>query len=172
MHVGRPVGRKDRLIDHKIKLCFCRTSCLYDFCGGSCGCCLTVHISFSLCCAWQWKEYVLIIICYLIFISVNCNTEFLESEFRLTMWLHKERPRDLFFELGLNGSELGTHDFSQVESQESPYLFVTKSQWLSPVYSVKALIVLKCSPPSCDHLVVMAPNILEVQATWFVKSLT
>ena len=25
-------------------------------------------------------------------------------------------------------------------------------------------------PPSCDHLVVMVPNILEV-ATWFVKSL-
>ena len=42
----RLVGRKDRLIDLKMFLAAC--SC--DFCG----CCLRVHISFSLCYALQY----------------------------------------------------------------------------------------------------------------------
>ena len=33
----------------------------------------------------------------------------------------------LFFELGLDGSGLGTNNFSQSESQDSPQLFVTIS---------------------------------------------
>ena len=42
----------DAKTDWSIWRCFnCRTSCLCDFCGCSCGRCLTRHISFSLCCA-------------------------------------------------------------------------------------------------------------------------
>ena len=37
----------------KDQWCFCRISCLCDFCGCSCGCCLKTHISFSLHCALQ-----------------------------------------------------------------------------------------------------------------------
>ena len=46
--------RTQRSIDQSIWRCFCRLPCLCDFCG----CCLTMHISFSLCCALQ-KNYLL-----------------------------------------------------------------------------------------------------------------
>ena len=40
----------------------------YNFCGSYYGCCLTMHISFSLCCTLKQKDYILI--------SVYLNTEF------------------------------------------------------------------------------------------------
>ena len=43
----------DTKISWWIWRCFCGISCLCDFCGRSCDCCLTAHIPFSLCCAWQ-----------------------------------------------------------------------------------------------------------------------
>ena len=46
--------RMQRSIDQLIWRCFCRLPCLCDFCG----CCLTMHISFSLCCTLQ-KNYLL-----------------------------------------------------------------------------------------------------------------
>ena len=38
-----------------------------NFCGGYYGCCLMIHMSFSLCCDLKLKDYILI--------SVYCNTE-------------------------------------------------------------------------------------------------
>ena len=38
-----------------------------NFCGSYYGCCLTIHISFSLCCELKLKDYILI--------SVYCDTE-------------------------------------------------------------------------------------------------
>ena len=38
-----------------------------NFCGSYYGCCLTIHISLSLCCDLKLKDYILI--------SVFCNTE-------------------------------------------------------------------------------------------------
>ena len=39
--------------------CFCGISCLCDFCGRSCDCCLMAHMPFSLCCAWQLRSIFL-----------------------------------------------------------------------------------------------------------------
>ena len=64
IHGKHPMGHKGQCNGCKS---LCRISCSYDFCGCSCGCCLTRYISFSLCCALRWKEF---------FIPVNCNTEF------------------------------------------------------------------------------------------------
>ena len=51
--------RTQRSIDQSIWRCFSRLiSCFCDFCGCSWGCCLTMHISFSLCCALP-KNYLL-----------------------------------------------------------------------------------------------------------------
>ena len=62
--------------------------------------------------------------------SSKMSYRVLESVFRLTVWLHKERPRDLFFELGLNGSGLGLMIFHKLSprTDHTLYLFVTKSQ--------------------------------------------
>ena len=54
--------------------------------------------SFSLCCALQYKESISI--------SVNFNTDFLESVFILTLWIQKTQGL-IGFELGFNGSGLG-----------------------------------------------------------------
>ena len=43
IHDVRPVGRKDRLIDLKMR--FCGISCSCDFCGSYYVCCLTMRIS-------------------------------------------------------------------------------------------------------------------------------
>ena len=40
--------RTQRWIDPSNWRCFCRISCSCDFCGSYCGCCLTMHIYFSL----------------------------------------------------------------------------------------------------------------------------
>ena len=72
--------------------------------GCSCGCCLTTLISFSLCCALQWKEYI--------FISVYCNTEFvicLQINFAVT----KDPVTHCFFKLGLDVSGLGRVIFTR-----------------------------------------------------------
>ena len=42
---------RQRSIDQSVWRCFCRISCLCDFCGCSCGCGLTTHTSFSRRCA-------------------------------------------------------------------------------------------------------------------------
>ena len=55
VHCMSPVGRKDRLILR----CFCKTSCLCDFCGCSCGGCLKTHISFGLCCVLRKNIFYL-----------------------------------------------------------------------------------------------------------------
>ena len=44
IHDVRPVGRKDRLIDLKMR--FCGISCSCDFCGSYYDCCLTMRIYF------------------------------------------------------------------------------------------------------------------------------
>ena len=44
--------------------------------------------SFSLCCALQYKESISI--------SVNCNTDFLESVFILTLWIQKTQGLIVF----------------------------------------------------------------------------
>ena len=56
-----------RLID-RITCVFVEISHSCNFCGSYYGSCLTMHISFSLCCAFKKKDYILI--------SVYCNTEF------------------------------------------------------------------------------------------------
>ena len=45
IHGVRPEGRKDRLIDLKMR--FCGISCSCDFCGSYYDCCLTMRISFK-----------------------------------------------------------------------------------------------------------------------------
>ena len=55
---------------------------LGDF--GGCYCAMAVVVntfSCSLCCALQYKESISV--------SVNCNTDFLESVFILTLWIQK-----------------------------------------------------------------------------------
>ena len=51
-----PIGHKDWLM---LWRCFCRISYSCDFCGCSCGYCLTMHISFSLRCALQKNIFYL-----------------------------------------------------------------------------------------------------------------
>ena len=51
VHGTHPVGCKDQ----SIWRCFCRISCSCDFCG----CCLAMHISFSLHCALQMNIFYL-----------------------------------------------------------------------------------------------------------------
>ena len=63
-----PVGCKDRLIDLNVCICKKIISCSCNFCGSHHGCCLTMHISFSLCFALKNNHCILI--------SVYCNTEF------------------------------------------------------------------------------------------------
>ena len=48
IHGMRPVGRKNRSIGTCV---FVERSYSSNFCGSNYGCCLTMHISFSLCCA-------------------------------------------------------------------------------------------------------------------------
>ena len=55
VHCMSPVGCKDRLIWKR----FCRISCLCDFCGCSCGCCLKTLISLGFCCALQKNIFYL-----------------------------------------------------------------------------------------------------------------
>ena len=52
----------------RITCVFVEISHSCNFCGSYYGSCLTMHISFSLCCAFKKKDYILI--------SVYCNTEF------------------------------------------------------------------------------------------------
>ena len=64
IHGMCPLGRKDRVISDDV---FVENPVWCDFCGCSFGCCLTTHLSLTLCCAVQQKEYI--------FISVICKTE-------------------------------------------------------------------------------------------------
>ena len=89
VHCMSPVGRKDRLILR----CFCKTSCLCDFCGCSCGGCLKTHISFGSLLRFT-KEYLLSVWSHkgqgifklgLIF-SFNCDSVVLEWD---SKFLHK-----------------------------------------------------------------------------------
>ena len=89
---------------------------MYDFCSHFCGCFLTTHISFSLCCALQQKEYT--------FISANFTTEFWESVFRLTIWLHKGQS---IFSLGLNRSGLGLIIFHKLSLRTHQNYYCNKS---------------------------------------------
>ena len=57
IHGMHPIGCKDR----SIWICvFVEVSCSCKFCCCYYGCGLTMHISFSLCCAWKQKDYNLI----------------------------------------------------------------------------------------------------------------
>ena len=61
---------QDAKIDQQwidLNISFCRNICLCNYCGSYYGCCLTMHISFTLCCALKY-DYI--------FILVYCNTEF------------------------------------------------------------------------------------------------
>ena len=89
---------------------------MYDLCSHFCGCFLTTHISFSLCCALQQKEYT--------FISANFTTEFWESVFRLTIWLHKGQS---IFSLGLNRSGLGLIIFHKLSLRTHHNHYCNKS---------------------------------------------
>ena len=51
IHGMHPVVCKDRSIDRSILTCvFVEITRLCHFCGDYNGCCLTMHVSFSLCC--------------------------------------------------------------------------------------------------------------------------
>ena len=59
--------RMQRLINRSEHVHLQKSPVPYNFCGSCYGCCLTMHISFSLCCALKQKDYILI--------SVYSNTE-------------------------------------------------------------------------------------------------
>ena len=98
-HDMRLVGCKDRSIDRSPGRCFGKISCSCDFCGCSCGRCLTTHISFSLRCSLQKNIFYL-------------SGHIKDKAFSIS---------DLLFsELRLNGSGLGLTICSQDESHDSP----------------------------------------------------
>ena len=51
VHGMSPLGLKDRSIDLNMRINFVEISCSCSFCGSYYGCYLTMHTSFSLCCA-------------------------------------------------------------------------------------------------------------------------
>ena len=72
IHGILPVGRKDRSISR----CFCRISCLCDFCGCSVGCCLTRYISLSLFGALQMGFLFFIPVC----LQINCLHGYIKAQ--------------------------------------------------------------------------------------------
>ena len=59
VHPSRICIPSDAKISWSNWRCFCGISCLCDFCGRSCDCCLMAHMPFSLCCAWQLRSIFL-----------------------------------------------------------------------------------------------------------------
>ena len=56
IHGMCPVGCIDRFVD--LKMCIVEIYHSCDFCGSFYGCCLTMHISFTLCYTVKKKEYI------------------------------------------------------------------------------------------------------------------
>ena len=64
---------QDAKIDESIVTClFVEISPSYNFYGSYYGCCLTMHISFSLHCALKQKDYILISVYCKIYRVNNC----------------------------------------------------------------------------------------------------
>ena len=102
--------------------------------------------SFSLCCALQYKESISI--------SVNCNTDFLESVFILTLWIQKTQGL-LVFWTGIQWFWTGTVILLQTVMVSPGTHLVNKSwvplqnHWVPVQKTISAK--LKMLGPLCDQ---------------------
>ena len=134
---------QDTKIDRLVSPCvfIVEISCTCNFCGSYYGCCLTMHVSFSLFCALNQKDYILI--------SVYCSKECRSLSSDCFAWLHKGPSIFsfglVFFLMRLISSRLGLmifhiifyHFIIQLESLSSCIIqFFLSTHGRYDVYSI------------------------------------